>query len=107
MLTFVTFIINTSNFRNPGPVVHSIVSLTSSLTGQVIKSFTTYNEIHFFFLVEKMLEAFAKASHIFTTKNIGIFEQLTFENLTKRFLTMSLVLNNRILYVGSFKYDFI
>ena len=32
---------------------------------------------------------------IFSTKNIGIFEILTFEILTKRYLTMSLVLNNR------------
>ena len=31
-----------------------------------------------------MREAFEKASHIFSTKNIGIFEILKFENLTKR-----------------------
>ena len=37
----------------------------------------------------------AKASHIFSTKNIGVFEILTFEILTKRLLTTSLVLNNR------------
>ena len=38
------------------------------------------------FFVEKMREAFAlqKASHIFSTKNIGIFEILTFEILTSR-----------------------
>ena len=29
-----------------------------------------------------MREAFAKASHIFSTKNIGTFEKLTSENLT-------------------------
>ena len=34
----------------------------------------------------------AKASHIFSTKNIGIFQILTFEIFE---LTMSLVLNNR------------
>ena len=33
----------------------------------------------------------------FSRKNIGIFEILTFEILTKRYLTMSLVLNNRAL----------
>ena len=32
------------------------------------------------FFVDKMREAFA---HIFSTKNIGIFEILTFESLTK------------------------
>ena len=37
----------------------------------------------------------AKASHIFSTKNIGKFLILTFEILTKCKLTMSLVLNNR------------
>ena len=37
----------------------------------------------------------AKASHIFSTKNIGKFKILTFEILTKHYLTMSLVLNNR------------
>ena len=36
--------------------------------------------------VEKMREAFAmqKASHIFSTKNIAVFEILLFEILTKR-----------------------
>ena len=31
-----------------------------------------------------MREAFAIAFNIFSTKNIGIFEKLTSENLTKR-----------------------
>ena len=44
--------------------------------------------------VEKMREA-AKDSHIFSTKNIGVFEILTFEILTSRLLTTSLVLNNQ------------
>ena len=47
-----------------GPVVRSILSLTSSLRGQLIK-------------------CTAKASHVFSTKNIGIFEMLTFEILTR------------------------
>ena len=34
------------------------------------------------FFIEKMREA--KASHIFSTKNIGIFQILTFEILMKR-----------------------
>ena len=49
------------------------------------------------FFVDKMREAFAEASHIFSTKNTGIFEILTFEILMKCQLIMSLVLNNRAL----------
>ena len=51
-----------------GPVVQSIVSLTSSLRGQLVKCFRT---------VEKMREAFA------TPKNVGEFQILTFEVFTK------------------------
>ena len=39
----------------------------------------------------------AKASHIVSTKNIGIIEKITSENLTKLKLTTWLVLNNRAL----------
>ena len=38
-----------------------------------------------------------KASHIFSTKNMGSFEILMFEILTKPLLTRLLVLNNRAL----------
>ena len=42
-----------------------------------------------------------KASHIFFfNKNIGIFEILTFEIFTKRYLTTSLALNNRALILS-------
>ena len=46
-----------------------------------------------------MREAFAmqKLLSFFQQKNIGIFERLTFEILTSRELTTSLVLNNRAL----------
>ena len=64
-----------------GPVVKSIVSLTSSLRGQLIKCFMTLEPNTLIFFVEKMREAFA--SPIFSTKNIGIFEKLTSQNLTK------------------------
>ena len=37
----------------------------------------------FFCLKNKRSFSTAKASHIFSTKNIGIFEMLTFEKLTK------------------------
>ena len=51
---------------------------------------TKYTDI----FVEKMR---AKASHSFSMKNIGVCQILTFEILTKRYLTTSLVLNNRAL----------
>ena len=70
-----------SQIHNLAPVVQSIVSLTSSLRGQLIKCFTTLLPNTLIFFVEKMREAFA--SHIFSTKNIGIFQILTFEILTK------------------------
>ena len=49
-----------------GPVVQSIISLTSLLRGQLDKCFTTL------------------LPNIFVEKNIGIFEILTFETLTSR-----------------------
>ena len=42
-----------------GPVVQSIVSLTSSLRGQLVKCFTTLYPNTLIFFVEKMGEAFA------------------------------------------------
>ena len=45
--------------------------------------------------MREALHCNCKASHIFSTKNIGLFQILTFEILTKRELTTSLVLNNR------------
>ena len=53
-----------------GSVVQSIASLTSSLRGQLVKCFMTLKPNTLVFFVEKMREA----SHIFSTKNIGIFE---------------------------------
>ena len=68
-----------------GPVVQSIVSLTSSLRGQLIKCFKTLLPNILIFFVEKNERSFctAKASHIFSTKNTGIFEILIFEILMK------------------------
>ena len=67
-----------------GPVVQSIVSLTSLLRGQLVKCFTTLLPNTMIFFVEKMKEAFAlqKLLTFFSTKNIGLFEILTFEILT-------------------------
>ena len=63
--------------------MQSIVSLTSSLRGQLFKCFATLLPHTLIFFVEKMREAFVKAVHNFSTKNIGIFRILTFEILTK------------------------
>ena len=69
-----------------GPVVQSIDSLTSSLRGQLVKCFATLlpNTLNFF--VEKIRKAFAlqKLLTFFQQNNIGIFEILMFEILTKR-----------------------
>ena len=65
-----------------GPVVQSIVSLTSSLRGQLVKCFTSLKPNTLIFFVQKMREA-AKASNIFSTKNIGVFEIYKFKILTK------------------------
>ena len=42
-----------------GPVVQSIVSLTSSLRGQLVKCFTTLYQNTQIYFVEKMKEAFS------------------------------------------------
>ena len=55
-----------------------------------------FNQIHLYFCWKNKISfCTAKASHIFSTKQIGIFGILTFEILTSRSLTTSLVLNNR------------
>ena len=69
-----------------GPVVQSIVSLTSSLRGHLAKCFTILQPNTLTFFVEKMRKAFAmqKLLTFFRQKNNGIFQILTFEMLTKR-----------------------
>ena len=62
-----------------GPVVQNIISLTSSLRGQLVNCYTTlYTDI---FCGKN--ESTAKASHKFSTKNNGVFQILTFEILAK------------------------
>ena len=46
-------------FPHQGPAVQSIVSLTSALSGQLVKCFTTLLPNTLIFFVEKMKEAFA------------------------------------------------
>ena len=50
---------NKEKKRALGPVVQSIISLTSSLRGQLVKGFKTLLLNTLIFLVEKMREAFA------------------------------------------------
>ena len=68
-----------------GPVVLSIVSLTSLLRGQLIRCFTTLQPNTLQFFVEKIREAFAmqKLLKFFNKKYRGIFKILMFEILTK------------------------
>ena len=62
-------------FINQGPAVQSIVSLTSSLRGQLVKIFTTLLPDTLKFFVEKMREAFA------LQKLLTIFQQKYWQNL--------------------------
>ena len=79
---FFTLISRKSNVKdNLGPVVQSMVSLTNSSRGQLVKCLTTLLSNTYIFLVEKMREAFAKAS-LFFNENIGLI-LLMFEILTK------------------------
>ena len=48
-----------ANFNFLGPIVHSVVSSTSSLRGQLVKCFTTLLPNTVIFFVEKIREAFA------------------------------------------------
>ena len=69
-----------------------MVSLMSMLRGQLVD-----NQIQIFFVEKMTAKAFctAKASHIFSTKNISTFELLTFKILMSRKLTTLLVLKNQ------------
>ena len=58
-----------------GPVIQSIISLTNSLRGQLVKCFTTLQQTLLIFFVESF-------PHFFN-KNIGIGPILTCEILTK------------------------
>ena len=84
--------------KHQGPVVQNIVSLTSLLRGLLVKCFMTLLQNILIFFVEKISFCNGNASLIFSTKNIGIFDILTFEILMKCSLTMSLVLNNQAQY---------
>ena len=63
------------------------------------------------FALQKLLTSFqherifcsAKASHLFSAKNIGIFQIVTFEILMKGYLMALLVLNNGAQFVNASK----
>ena len=63
-----------------------MVSVTNSFRGHLVKYFATSLPNTLIFLVGKIRKALAlqKPPHFFSTKNIGIFEILTFEILTSR-----------------------
>ena len=67
----IEYIIVCAYVADLGPVVRSIVSLTSSLRGQLVKCFTTLLPNTLIFFVEKMIEAFAL--HTFSTKILAYF----------------------------------
>ena len=75
-------------FKYLGLVAQSIVSLTSSLRGQLVKCLTTSKPYTLIVFEEKMKEAFALALQklltFFQQKNIAVFQIFTFEILTKR-----------------------
>ena len=54
--------------------------------GQLVKCFTTLKPNTLIFFVEKLRDC-KSFSHFFSTKNIGVFQVLTFEILTKRELS--------------------
>ena len=64
---------NNEKVQGPATVVQSIVSVMSSLRGQLVKCFRTLLPNTLIFFVEK----------IFATKNIGKFQKLMFEILSK------------------------
>ena len=72
-----SFINGKFNCKLLGPVVQSIISLTSLLRGQLVKCFMTLLPNRQIFFVEKMREAFAflqcKSFSYFFNKNLGVF----------------------------------
>ena len=73
-----------AHITKQGPVVQSIVSLTSVLSGQLLKCYKTVLPNTLIFFVETMREAFALQKLLtFINKNTGVFQKLMFEILTK------------------------
>ena len=73
--TFCHELTTTLVFNDQGPVVQGMVSIASSLRGQLVKCFTTLIPNTLIFFVEKMREAFARKtfSHFFNRKILAYF----------------------------------
>ena len=56
--------VSNNNSKVQGPVVQSIVSLTSSLRGQLDKRFTIYNKKTMIFFVEKNERSFHPCAYV-------------------------------------------
>ena len=72
--------------NSSGPVVQSIVTLTSLLRGQLVSVLLLHNQIHVhrYFSLKKFKQLLRESfSHFFLTKNIGIFQIFTSEILAK------------------------
>ena len=68
-------------YRDPGPVVQSIVSLTKSLVNDSLSLLVCLKSSVLIFFAEKMRGAFAKLL-IFSAKNGSVFMYNMFEILT-------------------------
>ena len=82
--------------EHTGPVVQSVVSLTSSLVVKMLTVLlsTISNSQVFFWKKMWVASAFAKATHIFSTKILAYMPYLMIKDLTIRWLMTSLALNN-------------
>ena len=70
-----SFFTHDSEVEDLGPVVQSIVSLTRSLRGQLVKCFTIYYQIHIYVLLREWEKLFqCKSFSRFSTKNNGVFQ---------------------------------
>ena len=67
-----------------GPVVQSIVSLTSSLVVKILTVLVSSISNSQIFLLKKMLIAFAKAAHIFSAKILAYMPYLMIKVLIIR-----------------------
>ena len=82
-----------------GPVVQNFVSLMLSLSPEFVNYILTSEANTLLFLLKK-----CEDSHIFSTKNNGVFVIFMFEILTNCEITTSLVLNNwPLMYIKSDK----
>ena len=69
LTVFTNLLVARCDFGVQGPVVQSIVSLTASLRGHLVKYIPLHYKIHCYFLLENVrIFCIARDSHIFSTK---------------------------------------